>query len=372
LGGEDNVSDLDDQDNAAYVRAVHDKGLKFDLGTMSRRRMLATFGGVGAAGALALVGISGNAAAADALAEVESETAGPFPADGSNGPDVRTETGIVRSDIRTSFGDLSGTADGIPLQFSLVVLDLDGAPLPDAAVYVWHCDRAGNYSLYSTDAVDQNYLRGIQVTDETGTVTFSSIFPACYSGRWPHIHFEVYSSLDDATTGAGPIRKTSQIAIPEQYADEVYATDGYDQSVINLSQITLESDMVFGDDDAARELATVTGNVTDGYVAVLTIAVDPTAVETGGGGGGPGGPGGPPPSGGTPPSGPPHSGPPPTTPPTTPPTATPTPTDSATPTPTDSPSPSDSATPTDSVSPSASSTSGGRVHRRHRRWWWPF
>jgi protocatechuate 3,4-dioxygenase beta subunit len=268
---------------------------------MSRRRLLGTIGGVGAAGALALLGMSNSVASADTLEEVESETAGPYPADGSNGPDVRTETGIVRSDIRSSFGDLTGTAEGVPLNFSLVVLDLEGEPLPDAAVYVWHCDRAGNYSLYSTDVTDQNYLRGIQVTDATGTVTFTSIFPACYSGRWPHIHFEVYSSLDNATSGEGPIRKTSQIAIPEEYADEVYATPGYEQSITNLSQITLDSDMVFGDDDAARELATVTGNTTDGYVAVLTIAVDPTNVETGGGGG----PGG----GGTPPSGSPPGGP---------------------------------------------------------------
>ncbi|WP_433720858.1 intradiol ring-cleavage dioxygenase [Actinoplanes sp. CA-051413] len=302
-----------DQDNAAYVRRVHDKGLQFDLRTMSRRRLLAAFGGVGA---LALVGgtaacgstaETGTTAAATSAAaatgtatEVESETAGPYPADGSNGPDVRTESGIVRKDIRTSFGDSSGTAEGVPLEFSLVVTDLNGKALTGAAVYAWHCDRDGNYSLYSTGVTDQNYLRGIQETDASGTATFTSIFPACYSGRWPHIHFEVYSSPADATSGDGPIVKTSQIAIPQDVADAVYATDGYSKSVSNLSQVSLDTDNVFGDDSAVTELATVTGSVADGYVAKLTIAVDPSGEETGGGGapaGGGGAPGGTPPSG---------------------------------------------------------------------------
>jgi protocatechuate 3,4-dioxygenase beta subunit len=313
------VQEQGDQDNAAYVRRVHDKGLQFDLRTMSRRRLLAAFGG---AGALALVGgtaacsnatetqtapaastsTSASAAATGTVAEVESETAGPYPADGSNGPDVRTESGIVRKDIRKSFGDSSGTAEGVPLDFSLVVTDLDGKAVTGAAVYAWHCDREGNYSLYSTGVTDQNYLRGIQETDATGTATFTSVFPACYTGRWPHIHFEIYSSLANATSGDGPIVKTSQIALPEDVSETVYASDGYSKSVANMSQISLATDNVFGDDSAATELATVTGSVADGYAATLKVAIDPSGEESGGGaapGGTPpsGGPGGAPPSG---------------------------------------------------------------------------
>ena len=103
---------------------------------------------------------------------------------------------------------------------------LDGAAKTGAAVYLWHCDREGQYSLYSRAVTAENYLRGVQETDSTGTVTFTSIFPACYSGRWPHIHFEVYSSVADATS-SGPIVKTSQIALPKETCDAVYATDGY-------------------------------------------------------------------------------------------------------------------------------------------------
>jgi protocatechuate 3,4-dioxygenase beta subunit len=290
------------EDNAAYVRRVHDKGLQFDLRTMSRRRLLAGLGGAGTLALLAACGTDSESptpsgststtASTGSLDEVESETAGPYPADGSNGPDVRTLDGIVRKDIRSSFGGATGTAEGVPLEFSLVVQDLNGAAVTGAAVYAWHCDRDGNYSLYSSGVTDQNYLRGIQETDGTGTAAFTSIFPACYSGRWPHIHFEVYASLENATSGDGAIVKTSQIALPEEAADAVYATDGYSRSVSNLSQVSLATDNVFGDDSAATELATMTGSAADGYRATLTIAIDPSGEETGGGGapagGGPG------------------------------------------------------------------------------------
>ena len=57
-------------------------------------------------------------------------------------------------------------------------------------------------------------------------MTFTSIFPAAYSGRWPHVHFEVYPRLDAATTASGKLR-TSQLAFPEDACRQVYATDGY-------------------------------------------------------------------------------------------------------------------------------------------------
>lgn len=261
-------------DNDAYVREVHDKGLQFDLRTMSRRRMLTVLGGAGVLGAVGsrVLGDQSPAAAA-CVAEVESETAGPYPADGSNGIEIRTVAGVVRDDIRSSFGGATAVAGGIGLDFSLTVLSLSCVPLVGAAVYAWHCDREGRYSLYSSGVTNQNYLRGIQATDSSGTVTFKSIFPGCYAGRWPHIHFEVYSSLANATSGRGPIVKTSQIALPKDVSSAVYATSGYSQSVTNLSRISLATDGVFRDDLAARETATVTGGVASGYTARLTISV---------------------------------------------------------------------------------------------------
>ncbi|WP_433825777.1 intradiol ring-cleavage dioxygenase [Actinoplanes sp. CA-015351] len=262
------------QDNEAFVREVHDKGLAYDLPVMSRRRMLAGVGGVAILGAPLLSGAASDAAVAACAAEVDSETAGPYPADGSNGPNVRVQSGIVRSDIRPSFGTSTTVAPGVPLQFSLTVLNSACTPTVGAAIYAWHCDRAGRYSLYSSGVTTENYLRGIQVTSASGTVTFTSIYPGCYAGRWPHIHFEVYASLAAATSGSGPIRKTSQIALPQNVSQTVYTSaTGYSQSVTNLSRITLARDMVFGDDLAATQMASVTGSVSAGYVANLTITV---------------------------------------------------------------------------------------------------
>jgi len=205
-------------------------------------------------------------------AKVPEETQGPYPADGSNGPSVLNSSGVVRSDIRSSFAGLSGTATGVPLTISLTVVSASTCqPLAGRAIYIWHCDQAGRYSLYSAGATNQNYLRGIQEADLSGRVTFTSIFPACYSGRWPHIHFEVYPSLSAATSVANKTA-TSQIALPKTICDEVYATSGYEASVTNLSRVTLSSDMVFSD-GASLELATVTGSVAAGLTAALTVAV---------------------------------------------------------------------------------------------------
>jgi protocatechuate 3,4-dioxygenase beta subunit len=179
---------------------------------------------------------------------------------------------VVRSDIRSSIGSAAGVAEGVPLTMDLTVLDADGCtPLAGAAVYVWHCDREGRYSMYSDGAEDENYLRGVQETAADGTVTFTSIFPAAYPGRWPHVHFEVFPSIAAATSGGSPTA-TSQLAFPRDVCESAYATDGYEQSVRNLARTSLDSDGVFSD-GADDQLATMTGSVESGYAAALSISV---------------------------------------------------------------------------------------------------
>jgi protocatechuate 3,4-dioxygenase beta subunit len=285
----------------------HDLGLSHDLpkivrrNRLGRRGMLAVVGGLGAtvlagcalddSGATTLSSSSGggrdpggpggappggaesNVEVADG--EIPEETSGPYPGDGSNGPNVLSESGIVRSDITSSFGSAGGVAQGVPVTVRLRVYDLNGSDvtaLSGAAVYLWHCDRDGNYSMYSDAVADENYLRGMQETDRTGRVEFTSIFPACYSGRWPHMHFEVYESLDDATSYRNKLR-TSQLALPQDACEEVYGSaEGYDASVSNLAAVSLDSDMVFADGHSLQ-LATVTGSVDDGYTISLNVAV---------------------------------------------------------------------------------------------------
>ena len=195
----------------------HDRGLVFDLATLDRRQVLklarvrrrerrivrrspaARPTGSSAVGhGRRLERDRRLPASVRAARVIPEETAGPFPGDGSNGPDVLDQSGVVRKDIRSSFGSSTTTAPGVPLTINLTIQDAATCtPLASAAVYLWHCDRDGNYSLYSAAAANENYLRGVQAADANGLVTFTSIFPACYSGRWPHIHFEVYPEPGD-------------------------------------------------------------------------------------------------------------------------------------------------------------------------------
>lgn len=288
----------------------HDLGLQHDLGTLQRRGLgrrgvLGIFGGLSVAAVAGCAadestsspspattaatptsrpsppddgrggGMPGGDSSVEvAEGEIPEETAGPFPGDGSNGPNVLTESGVVRSDITSSFGSAGGVAEGVPLTMRFKVYDLTGEDakvLAGAAIYAWHCDRDGSYSMYDGDAVDENYLRGLQESDQDGWVEFTSIFPGCYPGRWPHVHFEVYGSLAAATSASNKLR-TSQLAFPQAECEAVYATSGYEDSVGSLGQVSLDSDGVFSD-GYSLQLATMSGSVADGYTATLNVPI---------------------------------------------------------------------------------------------------
>ncbi|MBY6676330.1 intradiol ring-cleavage dioxygenase [Rhodococcus sp. BP-332] len=297
---------------------VVDQGVGFDIATLVTRRRVLSVVGAGA-GALALAACSGSSdtastttatavtTAAVATNEIPDETNGPYPADGSNGVNVLEESGIVRADVTSSL-DGGTVAAGVPLSMTFTVTDLanDNNPFTGAAVYLWHCDAAGKYSMYSDGIEDETYLRGVQVADAAGVVTFTTIVPACYSGRWTHIHFEVYPDVASATTADNAIA-TSQVAFPQDMLDAVYQLDTYAGSTENLAQIgSLDNDNVFGDGHSL-EMGTFTGDPTSGYVGSLAVAVDTTTEPAAGAapaGGGPGGGGQPPMGGGTPPAAP--------------------------------------------------------------------
>ena len=284
---------------------LHDRGLAFDLQTMVRRAQLpqrlerrgALKVLAGAAGGLVLVACGSDASGSNGTTSttgaststtaaggttsttasgtsgdpIPEETAGPYPADGSNGPNVLTESGVVRQDLRSSFGRYSGTAEGATLRVQLLVVDAgSGQPLDGAAVYLWHCDPEGRYSLYSQGATDQNWLRGVQAAGSDGTLSFTTVFPGAYSGRYPHLHFEVYPSVDSATSAASRL-VTSQLALPEDACTAVYATSGYEASASNFPRSPLAQDMVFRD-GIESQLAAVSGDV-GSMTATLTIRV---------------------------------------------------------------------------------------------------
>jgi protocatechuate 3,4-dioxygenase beta subunit len=209
-----------------------------------------------------------------------AETAGPYPGDGTNSSNGVTSnalvaSGIVRSDIRSSFIGSTTTAQGVLLTVTLTLANVNNscAPLAGYAIYLWHCDRDGEYSLYGLPT--ESYLRGVQVTDSNGQVTFTTIFPGCYSGRYPHIHFEVFSSLSNATSGRYAVL-TSQLAMPEAACSAVYATTGYSGSATNFARTSISSDGIFGDNTTAQMAVmtpTTTGSVAGGYTSTTTIGI---------------------------------------------------------------------------------------------------
>ncbi|MCU1569019.1 MAG: intradiol ring-cleavage dioxygenase [Pseudarthrobacter sp.] len=289
----------------------HDRGLEFDLSTMMSRRSLGMFLGAGctaaalaactpggssssasppASSATASARASATSSAAASAAgtpsptltraiaecgiEIPAETAGPYPGDGSNGPNVLEASGVVRQDISSSFGTGTAKAEGVPLTFTLTLLDnANGCvPLAGAAVYAWHCDRDGKYSMYDSGLENENFLRGVQEADANGQVTFTSIFPGAYMGRWPHIHFEVFESMSNATA-AGQVLAVSQIALTQAACEDVYATAGYESSARNFPRTTLQSDNVFGDDGGVYQLAAMSGSAAAGYTAGLNVTI---------------------------------------------------------------------------------------------------
>jgi protocatechuate 3,4-dioxygenase beta subunit len=187
-----------------------------------------------------------------------SETEGPFP---TKNPSTLEVT------------DITSDRAGVDLTIKITINNAsnDCAALSGAIVDIWHCDKDGNYSEYggtsmqTTDYTSVHFLRGRQSTDSNGLVTFVSIFPGWYNSRAPHIHVHIYDS-------SGKSLLVTQIAFPTDVCDTVYttATQYYTKGKQDTSNA---SDNVFSD-SLASELATVTGNITDGYVLTHTIVVN--------------------------------------------------------------------------------------------------
>jgi protocatechuate 3,4-dioxygenase beta subunit len=279
----------------------HHGGLQSDLdklltGAVNRRQSLRwLFAG---AAALPLYGCGGGAGSADTAAAstvagstpaattttsgscsvIPEETGGPYPADGTNSANGKVAnalalSGIVRPDIRWSVAGASGVAMGVALTIRLKIVNVGAscASAAGATVYLWHCDRDGNYSMYASAISAENYLRGVQAADADGMVTFTTIFPGCYDGRMPHVHFEVYPTLARASSAANRI-KTSQFTFPLATCNEVYTATGYAASVRNLARISYATDNVFSD-GTALQMASMSGDMVNGYVATLTVGV---------------------------------------------------------------------------------------------------
>jgi protocatechuate 3,4-dioxygenase beta subunit len=185
-----------------------------------------------------------------------TETKGPFP--------IKTPSQLVLENIKSD-------RIGIPLLINLTNENKNNncSVLEGVIVDIWHCDKEGNYSEYGgtqmqqTDYTTVHFLRGRQTTNAKGLASFVSIYPGWYSGRAPHIHIEVFNS-------SGTSLLITQIAFPENVSSQVYSSSNY--ATHGQANTSNTSDNVFSD-SLSSEMATVTGNLTDGYTLTKTIVV---------------------------------------------------------------------------------------------------
>jgi protocatechuate 3,4-dioxygenase beta subunit len=191
-----------------------------------------------------------------ACAVTATETAGPYP-------DI---LGML-SNPAFNRRDVTEGKAGTPLTLALTIVNANSScsPVSGAAVEIWQCDAAGNYSEYSQpgfNGVGQTFLRGVQTTDASGLVTFATIYPGWYGGRATHIHVEVYVN--------GRSVKVTQVAFPETISSSVYASGVYAAKGQNTTSNAFDN--VFSD-GTSTEMATVTGSVAAGFTATLRIVV---------------------------------------------------------------------------------------------------
>lgn len=187
---------------------------------------------------------------------IPTETEGPYPL-----KSVLSNAAMIRHNIIEN-------RTGAPLTVILKLVNINAscAPVTNASVYLWHCDKDGNYSGYTTE-VGKTYLRGIWSADADGQVEFQTIYPGWYTGRITHIHFQVY--LNGSTTTA---TATSQIAFPPATTTAVYNSSAYAARGQNTSVTSFAQDNIFSD-GTTYQLATITGNITDGLTATLTVGI---------------------------------------------------------------------------------------------------
>ncbi|ASW57144.1 intradiol ring-cleavage dioxygenase [Plantactinospora sp. KBS50] len=316
----------DEPDNGDVSRAL-----------LSRRRLLSLGGAGVAAAGLAVVG--GRVAVASAAAA----TGQPVPAAEAACACVLSSESIEGPyylDYLLMRRDVVEDREGVPLTLNLRVIDSDSCrPLPGAGVEIWHCDALGVYSGYTsngsggggmpppdgtppappsgdpsvppsgdpsappggggnpgghaTPTDDLTYLRGIQLADHAGRVTFTSIVPGWYAGRAVHIHTKVHAGGTVTSSGyqGGHTCHTGQFYFPESLITEFAGIAPY--STNQTRRTLLDEDNIYDGSGATGGLLDVRydrRHVARGVRATLTLSVDPTATHDGQDGGGPGGP----------------------------------------------------------------------------------
>jgi protocatechuate 3,4-dioxygenase beta subunit len=280
--------------------------------SLTRRDALAAIVGAGTAFAFGCSSSGGAEGASDAgqdgTSTAETGTCTVTP-EGEIGPYFADDSaaGFNRSNIVSNL-DGTNTQTGIPL--TLIVTVLDGqkscAPYVGAQIDIWHCNASGVYSdIAGENTSSEQWLRGYQITDANGKVTFTTVIPGWYAGRTTHIHLRVRATYSEASSTSDGTN-TTQCFFDQTFVDTL-STSVTPYSAEGKNPTTNVSDHVYSQEEDGANLLALTGDNTSGYTAEVTIVLPITAsYDASAMGGGPGGEGGP--GGGGPPDGGPGEG----------------------------------------------------------------
>ena len=204
------------------------------------------------------------------------------------GPFAEQENDYVRdTDDLTFMGQagspgLSSTdritvTEGVPLRITVGVYDIDGMELPNVEVYLWHTDAAGVYSAVGEgrqeleDTFGQLWCRGVQTTDRTGEVSFTTILPGWYPGRAIHYHLRL------KFPGETMFAATTQLYIADDDLENYQTVAPYSD---NSSPVRpLNEDGIFNRivDPRIQDLMTLKleGSVEEGFTSTVQVGVVP-------------------------------------------------------------------------------------------------
>lgn len=240
---------------------------------LSRRQALARGG---AASAALLLAVSGKGLLSAADADAATAACTTLTPEKEIGP-YFVEEKLNRSDVTTD--PTTGVAvAGVPLTLSLTLLNEDAscAPFAGAQVDIWHADPSGKYSDESSEGTSgKKDLRGYQVSDAGGKVTFKTVYPGWYSGRAVHIHARI-RTFDSA--GKATYDFLGQLFFDDAITDTVYKVAPY--SSRGTRDTKDATDRVYGSDGATC-LLTLTGDTTSGYTGAFTFGLSASGATTG-------------------------------------------------------------------------------------------
>ena len=175
------------------------------------------------------------------------QTEGPYFVDGMPN----------RSDIRSDPSD-GLVQEGIPLHLVIHVYSISNngscTPLKGARADIWHANSQGVYSAVSDKGTTgKKFLRGYQVTDNNGTVRFTTIYPGWYQGRAIHIHDKVRTF-----NGSEKILEwTSQLYFENSINEEVHKQSPYNKH--GPPDMTNEQDSIYAGASTDQSMQNNTG-----------------------------------------------------------------------------------------------------------------